>query len=70
VLGIVSDSKARFDWAKRFAIVTDAASGDCGYPSSIALKDGRALTMYYATRAKDQAAWGVHCGAVRYEVAK
>jgi hypothetical protein len=68
VLGIVSDKLAQFDWEKRFAIVTDAASGDCGYPSSVALKDSRALTLYYATRAKDQRAWGVHCGAVTYQI--
>jgi hypothetical protein len=68
VLGIVSDSQTHFDWEKRFALVTDAASGDCGYPSSIALKNGRALTLYYATRAKEQAGWGVHCGAVTYQI--
>lgn len=68
VLGIVSDSRVQFDWDKRFALVTDAASGDCGYPSSVGLKDGRALTLYYATKAKDEPAWGVHCGAVTYEI--
>ena len=68
VLGIVSDARGEFAWEKRFALVTDAASGDCGYPSSVALKDGRALTVYYATRAKSQPGWGVHCGAVLYEV--
>jgi hypothetical protein len=68
VLGIVGDSQGHFNWEKRFALVTDAASGDCGYPSSIALKEGRALTLYYATRAKLQPGWGVHCGAVTYEI--
>jgi hypothetical protein len=70
VLGIVSDAQAHFDWEKRFALVTDAASGDCGYPSSIALREGRALTLYYATRAKDQPGWGVHCGAVTFQIPK
>jgi hypothetical protein len=68
VLGMVSDAAGKFDWEKRFALVTDAASGDCGYPSSVALKDGRALTLYYATRAKDEPGWGVHCGAVTYQI--
>ena len=68
VLGIVSDARGQFDWAKRFALVTDAVSGDCGYPSSIALKAGRALTLYYATKAKDVPQWGVHCGAVTFQV--
>lgn len=68
VLGIVSDARGNFDWEKRFALVTDALSADCGYPSSIALKDGRALTLYYATRAKEEPKWGVHCGALTYSI--
>lgn len=67
VVGVVGDKAARFDWEKRFALVTDAASTDCGYPSSVALKDGKTLTVYYATKAKNEPAWGVHCGAVLYQ---
>jgi hypothetical protein len=70
VLGLMSDAHGDFDWAQRFTIVADAASRDCGYPSSIALKDGKLLTLYYATKAKSEPAWGVHCGAVTYAVPK
>jgi hypothetical protein len=68
VLGIVSDAQGHFDWEKRFTLVSDAASADCGYPSSVRLKDGRALTVYYATKAQEEPAWGVHCGAVIYRL--
>ncbi len=54
VVGIVGDAHGHFDWEKRFALVTDAVNTDCGYPSSVALPDNRALTVYYATGAKDQ----------------
>jgi len=66
-LGLVSDPQGHLDWTKRFTLVSDAVSADCGYPSSIPLKDGRVLTVYYATRAKNEPAWGVHCGAVIYQ---
>jgi len=64
VLGMVGDTRGQFDWEKRFALVNDALGRDCGYPSSIALKDGRVLTLYYATRVKNEPAWKAHCGAV------
>jgi hypothetical protein len=67
VIGIVSDARGAFDWEKRFALVTDAVSRDCGYPSSVTLPDGRALTVYYATAAKDHPEWRVHAGAVSYQ---
>jgi hypothetical protein len=66
VIGIVGDVHGHFDWEQRFALVTDAISADCGYPSSVALPDGRAVTLYYATRAKDHPDWAVHAGAVLY----
>jgi len=68
VVGIVGTAAGEFDWEKRFSLVDDALSRDCGYPSSVVLKDGRILTLYYATRAKEQAAWRVHCGALLYQV--
>ncbi len=67
VLGMVGDAQGHFDWNKRFSIVSDAVSGDCGYPSNVLLKDGRVLTVYYATRAKDKPEWGVHCGAAIFK---
>ena len=66
VEGLVSDVQGNFDWERRFTLVNDAISGDCGYPSSVVLKDGRVLTLYYATRSKEHPVWKVHCGAVAY----
>ncbi len=66
VIGMVGDAHGHFDWEQRFALVTDAVSADCGYPSSVALPDGRVVTLYYATRAKDHPDWAVHAGAVLY----
>jgi hypothetical protein len=68
VSGLISDGQQQFDWSRRFTLVDDAASSDCGYPSSVKLPGGRALTLYYATRAKERPEWGVHCGAVAYDV--
>jgi hypothetical protein len=68
VRGLVGDREGHFDWQQRFILVNDASGGDCGYPSSVLLKDGRVLTVYYAVGSKDNPRWGVHCGAVTYEV--
>ena len=67
VVGIIGTPDGDFDWDDRFTLVDDAISRDCGYPSSLVLKDGRLMTLYYATRSKEEAAWRVHCGAVIYE---
>jgi hypothetical protein len=67
VLGMLSDETGNFDWSKRFTLMNDAIGRDCGYPSNIVLKDGRVLTVYYATRAKEQPGWRVHCGALLYD---
>lgn len=64
VVGMVGDAQGKFDWTKRFALVTDAFNRDCGYPSNIVLSDGRVLTVYYATKANDRPAWKMHAGAV------
>ena len=64
--GLIGDDEGNFDWAQRFTLVNDAISRDCGYPSSVVLKDGRVLTLYYATRSKEHPDWKVHCGALIY----
>ena len=66
VRGLVGDKDGNFDWKRRFILVNDATNSDCGYPSSILLKDGRVLTVYYAVGSKENPEWGVHCGAVTY----
>ncbi|HJT79242.1 MAG TPA: sialidase family protein [Gemmataceae bacterium] len=68
VRGLVGDSEGRFDWRRRFVLVNDATSTDCGYPSSVLLKDGRVLTVYYAVGSKEHPGWGIHCGAATYQV--
>jgi len=67
VRGIVGDKHGKFDYENRFILVNDATSTDCGYPSSVVLKDGRIFTVYYAVGSKDNPQWGVHCGAVTFE---
>lgn len=66
--GMVGDKEGRFDWQQRYLLVNDATNTDCGYPSSVLLKDGRVLTVYYAVGSKENPKWGVHCGAVTYKV--
>jgi hypothetical protein len=66
VRGLVSDASGAFDWKGHFILVNDATNSDCGYPSSVILKDGRVLTVYYAVGSKNHPTWGVHCGAVVY----
>jgi hypothetical protein len=68
VRGLVGDGEGHFDWGQRFLLVNDATNTDCGYPSSVLLKDGRVLTVYYAVGSKEHPSWGVHCGAVSYRV--
>jgi hypothetical protein len=68
VRGLVGDREGHFDWQRRLVLVNDATNGDCGYASSVLLKDGRVLTAYYAVGSKEHPGWGVHCGAVTYQV--
>ncbi len=68
VRGLVGDGEGRFDWRQRFVLVNDAMNGDCGYPSSVPLKDCRVLTVYYAVGSKEHPSWAVHCGAATYRL--
>ncbi len=67
VRALVGSADGAFDWEKHFVLVDDAPSIDCGYPSSVPLKDGRILTVYYG-RSTNHPQWRVHCGAVSYRV--
>jgi hypothetical protein len=53
-------------WDERRVLVDDSRSADCGYPSSVLLRDGRVLTVYYSTAVSEHPDWRVHCGAVTY----
>jgi hypothetical protein len=37
----------QWDWQTHVALEWNAASGDCGYPSSVELEDGTIVTLYY-----------------------
>lgn len=66
VRGVVGDAAGNFDWARRFIVADDSTNPDTGYPSSVALKDGRVLTFYYAVGSKTRPEWGVHCALAEY----
>jgi len=66
VRGVVGDGEGNFDWQRHFVLVNDSRSSDCGYPSSVVLKDGRALTVYYAVGCAERPGRRVYCGAVAY----
>ena len=66
VRALLSAADGSFDWKSHFTLVDDATNRDCGYPSSILLKDGRVLTVYYAVGSKEHPDWQTHCGAVMY----
>lgn len=66
VRAVPGDASGKFDWIASIPLVTDAISSDCGYPGSVLLKDGRVLTVYYATGSKEHPEWGTHCAAVTW----
>ena len=57
-------------WSTHFTLTNDATNYDSGYPSTLLLKDGRALTIYYAIGSKSHKDWGTHAAALRYAVPK
>jgi hypothetical protein len=68
VVGMIGDAAGIFDWEKHFTLVDNAASGDCGYPSSVMLKDGRVLTVYYVAARKGAREKTAECGVVTFKV--
>jgi hypothetical protein len=68
ICGVLGDAKGSFDWDRHFMLVDDAADGDCGYPSSVILKDGQALVVYYAAARKGRPATPAQCGAVQFQL--
>jgi len=67
VRGLVSDENSKFHWDEHFVLRDDAVNSDCGYPSSVTLKDGRVLTIYYEAASKLHPEWRGHCAAVVYQ---
>lgn len=68
VCGVVGDAKGAIDWAKHFTLVDNSASGDCGYPSTVMLTDGRAMTVYYVVGRKGKAENVAECGVAIYQI--
>ncbi len=68
VVGMLSDAKGEFKWEDHFVLMNDGVSKDIGYPSTVLLKDGQAMTLYYATLLKGEPKWSTHCGALKYRV--
>ena len=66
VVGVIGNAE-KLDWADAFTLYDGATNLDCGYPSSVVLKDGRVVTLYYAVGDKTHADWGEHCGALIYQ---
>jgi hypothetical protein len=54
------------DWSHHFTLTNDATNSDSGYPSTLLLNDGRALTIYYAIGSKSHQDWGTHAAALTY----
>jgi hypothetical protein len=67
VRGLVSDAKGNFDWQQNFTLVKDCDS-DCGYPSSVILKDAKVLTVFYSAASLGKDKNRTYCGAVRFGV--
>lgn len=66
VVAVVGDRDGKFDWKNAFTISEDAANPDCGYPSSVLLRDGRAMTFFYAATSRSDPKLGIHCAALTY----
>jgi Neuraminidase (sialidase) len=59
-----SDGGKTWDKEHEFVLVDHATNSDCGYPSSVLLRDGRVLTVYYAVGSTKHPDWGVHAGGL------
>ncbi len=70
VRGLIGDPSGT-NWRHDRELVFDdtLGNGDCGYPSTVRLDNGRMLTVYYSTRGTSGDAWndeGARCVLVRY----
>jgi hypothetical protein len=63
----LAGTAGKLEWADAFPLALSATNTDCGYPSSVALPDGRVLTVYYAVGDKEHPDRGVHAASVTYE---
>ncbi len=53
-------------WSKPLTLVSDLVSGDCGYPASAQMRDGKVLTAYYSNGTPAHRRY--HMGVVVWEL--
>ncbi len=62
------DGGATWDQSRKMLLATDSPNGDCGYPSSVELADGRVLTMFYQVNDLTSAPRSARARAVAWEI--
>jgi sialidase-1 len=62
------DGGATWDQSRKMILATDAPNGDCGYPSSVELADGRVLTMFYQVDDSADAPRTARARAIAWEI--
>jgi photosystem II stability/assembly factor-like uncharacterized protein len=67
---VSNDSGRTWDLSRPMLLAGDAPSGDCGYPSSVELPDGKILTMFYQVDDTRQAPSSARARAIRWEVSR
>lgn len=67
------DGGTSWDYESTAILTADSSTGDCGYPSSVQLPDGRIFTAYYAYDSmgiirydRDSYPVGIHSAGIRY----
>jgi hypothetical protein len=62
------DGGVTWDQSRRVILAGDAPNGDCGYPSSVELADGRILTMFYQVDDANDAPQSARARAIAWEI--
>ena len=62
------DGGVTWDQDRKMILSNDAPNGDCGYPSSVELADGRILTMFYQVDDSADAPRSSRARAIAWEI--
>ena len=62
------DGGVTWDQDRKMILANDAPNGDCGYPSSVELADGRILTMFYQVDDSADAPRRARARAIAWEI--
>lgn len=75
IRGVISrDQGASWDFEQLIILTADAASTDCGYPSTVQLSDGSLYTAYYADSSLGRFKYtskyevGLHAAGIKYRI--